>query len=137
MMNKQVHVGLLLLRLALGLTFFIHGIMKFQGGITNTSGWFQSIGLPGFAVYVVAILELAGGVALVLGLGTRIIAALFSIVMLVAIVKVKLGVGFVGGSELEIALFSMSICLAFAGKTGYSLDSVLFRNKNMENSKFI
>ncbi|WP_373233275.1 DoxX family protein [Cohnella sp.] len=134
-MNKQIDVGLLLLRLVLGFTFFIHGFDKFQGGISNIAGWFQSIGLPGFAAYVVAIIELAGGLAIILGLGTRIVSVLFSLIMLGAIVKVKFSLGFLGngqmaGYELDVALLFISICLALTGKTLYSIDNRIFRSKS-------
>lgn len=59
-MNKQ-EIGTFLLRVMLGATFFMHGLSKFQGGLDNISGWFQSIGIPGFMAYVVATIELAGG----------------------------------------------------------------------------
>ena len=72
-------VGALILRVVLGITFFIHGFVKFQGGIENQVGWFSSIGLPGFLAYVVAIIELVGGFALFIGLGTKIISVLLAI----------------------------------------------------------
>ena len=73
-------VGALILRVALGITFFIHGFVKFQGGIENQVGWFSSIGLPGFLAYVVAIIELVGGFALIIGLGTKVISVLLAII---------------------------------------------------------
>ncbi|RCW41105.1 DoxX family protein [Paenibacillus prosopidis] len=140
-MNKQVDVGLLLLRLVLGLTFFIHGFEKFQGGISNIAWWFQSMGLPGFAAYVVAIIELAGGLAIILGLGTRIVSVLFSLIMLGAIVKVKFALGFIGngqmaGYELDVALLFISIYLALTGKTMYSLDNMIFR-RTSDNTRSV
>jgi putative oxidoreductase len=140
-MNKQTQVGLLLLRLALGLTFFIHGFVKFQGGIANTAGWFQSLGLPGFAAYLVAIIELAGGLAIILGFGTRIVSVLFALIMLGAIVKAKLALGFLGngqmaGYELDVALLFMSICLALADKNAFSLDNILIR-RTLDKTKSV
>ncbi|KRE40302.1 DoxX family protein [Paenibacillus sp. Soil522] len=140
-MNKQTQIGLLLLRLALGLTFFIHGFVKFQGGIANTAGWFQSLGLPGFAAYLVAIIELAGGLAIILGFGTRIVSVLFSLIMLGAIVKVKFALGFLGngqmaGYELDVAFLFMSICLALADKNTFSLDNVLIR-RTLDKTKSV
>ena len=63
--------------------------MKFQGGIGNTAGWFESIGIPGFLAYVVGTIELVGNIALILGLGTRIVSALLAVVMIGAILKVE------------------------------------------------
>lgn len=124
-MKKQVEIGALLLRVALGLLFFVHGLDKFQGGIGNTAGWFQSIGLPGFAAYLVALIELVGGIALVLGLGTRIVSGLFVLIMLGAIIKVKFAAGFLGGFELDLALMVMALYLVMNGSMLLSVDSKL------------
>jgi putative oxidoreductase len=109
--------GALLLRVTLGIIFFVHGIVKFQSGIENIAGWFRSIGLPGFMAYAVALLETIGGIALIIGLGTRIVSALFGILMIGAIIKVKLAVGFLGngqmaGWEFDLALLVISIYLS-------------------------
>ena len=129
-MNKN-EVGQVILRVVLGLVFFIHGLSKFQGGINNTVGFFDSIGVPGFMAYVVALIELIGGIALILGIGTRIIAVLFAVIMLGAIAKVKFSAGLLGngqmaGYELELALLAMSIYFVFANKSTFSLDNKAF-----------
>ena len=49
--NEKLEIGALILRLILGITFFVHGYVKFTGGIENTVGWFSSIGLPGSLAY--------------------------------------------------------------------------------------
>ena len=41
-------VGSVILRIVLGITFFIHGLDKFQAGIGNIAGYFDSLGIPGF-----------------------------------------------------------------------------------------
>ena len=102
-MTKQYAWGLLLLRLVLGLSFAMHGYAKFSRNRKH-SIWFDSIGLPGLLAYGVALLEVMGGLALMAGLATRLLAAFYIFVMLVAIFKVKLAAGFIGGYEL-ILLF--------------------------------
>ncbi len=82
--------------------------------------------------YVVALVELIGGFAVILGLGTRIISALFTIIMLVALFKVKLAAGFTGsaqaaGYELEIVLLAMSAALAFSGSQLLSVERLLLK----------
>lgn len=124
-MRNNQEIGALILRVVLGVTFFVHGLVKFQGGIDKTAGFFQSIGLPGFAANAVGIIELVGGVALILGLGTRIVSTLFVAIMLGAILKVKLAAGFVGGYELDLALMVMAIYLTLNGSSLFSLDSKL------------
>ncbi len=137
MMNKKYEIGALILRLITGFTFFLHGLSKFQGGIENTVGFFSSVGIPGFLAYIVAIIELAGGALMILGLGTRIIGVLFAVVMLGAIFTVKLSAGFMGtdggaGYEFDVALLAMSVSLALSGSSMLSLDR-LFRAKQQED----
>jgi putative oxidoreductase len=121
-MNKH-EIGALLLRVVLGITFFVHGLAKLQGGIENTAGWFSSMGLPGILAYVVTGIELIGGVALIVGLGTKIVSALLALIMLGAIVKVKIGAGFMGGYELDVVLLAIAVFLSITGSSMYSLDS--------------
>ncbi|MFT9596371.1 DoxX family protein [Mesobacillus sp.] len=134
MINKHEGAATVL-RVILGVTFLIHGAAKFQGGIGNTAGFFESLGLPGFSAYIVALIELVGGLAMVLGVGTRINSILFAIVLAVAIVKVKLAGGFLGngqmaGYELDLTLLAMSIFLAITNKSLFALDNVIFQSKN-------
>ena len=62
----------LLLRLTLGTAALSHGLMKvFVFTPAGTAGFFESIGLPGPLAYLVIFAEVAGGLALILGLWTR------------------------------------------------------------------
>ncbi|MBS4196345.1 DoxX family protein [Lederbergia citri] len=131
-MNKN-EIGKLILRAIVGLTFLIHGVSKFQGGISNTVGFFDSLGIPGFMAYVIALVELVGGIALILGLGTRIVSFLFALIMIGAIFTAKLSVGFLGngqmaGYELDLLLLAGSIYFLFAEKSKLSLDQKLFQS---------
>lgn len=74
-------------RLALGLGFFMHGKAKFSN-LEQTTKSFEGLGIPMPNVMApfVSGLELLGGVLLVIGLATRPIAALLSVVMVVALV---------------------------------------------------
>ena len=136
-MTRNVEAGGLILRLVVGLTFFIHGLVKFQGGIENIAGWFGTIGLPGFLAYIVAAIELVGGIALILGLGTRILSALFIVIMLGAIFTAKLRLGFLGngqmaGYEIDVLLMGMSAYLLLNGSNMYSFDSLLSKKSRKE-----
>lgn len=127
-MKNYHHVGALLLRLVLGITFLAHGVDKYKGGIGNIVGWFESIGIPGYMAYIVATIELIGGIALILGLGTRVMSALLAILLLVATFKVKLAVGFFGngqmaGYELDLSMLGIAIYLFLNGSSLLSLDS--------------
>lgn len=106
---SEKNIGLLIARILLGVTFFLHGLAKFQGGISGTAEFFGSIGLPGALAYIVAIIELVGGILMILGLFTKVISLLFIVVMLGAIGTVKLEAGFLDGFELELTLIALSI----------------------------
>jgi putative oxidoreductase len=123
-------IGALFLRVTLGIIFFVHGVVKFQSGIENIAGWFSSIGLPGFMAYAVALLETIGGIALIIGLGTRVVSALFGLLMIGAIIKVKLAAGFLGngqmaGWEFDLALLVISIYLAINHTHVLSIDRII------------
>jgi len=98
-MNKA-ETGTFVLRLVLGISFLIHGISKLQMGLGNVASWFQSLGIPGFMGYAVAFVELLGGIALIIGLGTRIVSAIISLLMIGAIFTAKLSVGFLGNGQM-------------------------------------
>lgn len=108
---SEKNIGLLIARILLGVTFFLHGLAKFQGGISGTAEFFGSIGLPGALAYIVAIIELVGGILMILGLFTKVISLLFIVVMLGAIGTVKLEAGFLDGFELELTLIALSIAM--------------------------
>lgn len=133
MINK-FEVSTLILRVVLGITFFVHGLVKFQGGIENTAVWFASIGLPGALAYAVAILEAAGGIALIIGLGSRAVSGLLALLMIGATLKVKLAGGFLGngqgaGYELDLALMAMAVVIVINGSKLFALDQVLFKKE--------
>ncbi|PEI49178.1 DoxX family protein [Bacillus pseudomycoides] len=118
------HIGNLIIRIVLGVTFFMHGLAKFQSGIDNIAGWFTSIGLPGALAYGVATVELVGGLLLIIGLGVRYIGLLFALILVGAIVKVKWSAGLLGdgknlGYELDLALLAMGLYLFVVKAEGF------------------
>ena len=132
-------IGALILRVTLGAIFFIHGVVKFQGGIENTAGWFESLGLPGVTAYGVALLEIIGGILLIIGLATRLVAALFALLMIGATVKVKLAIGFLGngqmaGYELDLAFLAIAVYLVINGSKVFSLSKLIF-HRDSTNAK--
>ena len=63
------------LRVSTGILFVAHGLMKvLVFTVPGTVGYFESLGLPGFLAYLTILAELAGGAALILGIGTRIVS---------------------------------------------------------------
>lgn len=128
-MSNKVEFGNLFLRFVVGVTFFLHGLAKFQSGLDNIAGWFQSIGLPGFMAYGIAGIELIGGFLLIIGLGTRYLSWIFVLIMAGAIVKVKLANGFLGngqmpGYELDVILLATSAYLGLNGSRFLAVDGL-------------
>lgn len=130
---KNAEVGALILRVVIGLGFLIHGVSKYSMGIDNIAGWFASLGLPGFLAYIVGTIEIVGGIALILGLGTRIFSALFILILAGAIITVKLKVGFLGdgkmaGYELDLLYLAPAAYLFINGSRLFALDALLSKN---------
>lgn len=122
-----------IMRIVLGVIFLVHGISKFQMGLANVDAWFSSMGVPGFLAYIAAIIEVVGGIMLIIGLFTRIVSALFILLMVGAIFTVKLSAGLLGsdqaaGYEMEIGFMLISMHLLVAEPTSLSVDYFI-RNK--------
>ena len=63
------------LRVSSGVLFLAHGLLKVNVfTIAGTVGYFESLGLPGFLAYLTIFAELVGGLALILGVATRLAA---------------------------------------------------------------
>lgn len=125
-----------LMRVVLGILFLAHGISKFQMGLANVEGWFSSMGVPGFLAYLVAILELVGGILLIVGLFTRYVSALFVLMLIGAIVTMKLSAGLLGNSqmagyELDLAFMMVAIYLVVEGTTPLSVDYAIRRKRGV------
>jgi putative oxidoreductase len=74
----------LLLRVSLGVLFVLHGGLLKLGtfGLAGTMGYFGQIGFPPVLGAVVAFAELFGGIALILGVWTRLVTLLFVPIMI-------------------------------------------------------
>ncbi|QUW20447.1 DoxX family protein [Sporosarcina sp. Marseille-Q4063] len=129
-MSNRNEIGTLLLRVVLGIVFLAHGASKFQGGIGNTVGWFESIGIPGFLAYAVGTIEVVGGIALILGIGTRVVSVLLGIIMLGAIFTVNLPAGFLNGYVLDLVLLVLAVHMVLNGSKLLSLGQVVFKGKD-------
>ncbi len=141
-LNSLQPLGLLALRVALGLIFFSHGYPKLahQGG--GMQAFFVQHGLPGYFVYISGVLEVFGGLLLVLGLFTRGVALLLAIEMGVAIWKVHSSGSYLAVHNYEFPLAMLTACFALAtvGAGAISLDYPLFesgksRTKSPQKSK--
>ena len=109
--------SLFVLRLFVGAVFIAHGALKLFGGLKGFAGFLQQAGVPAPEIMapLVAAVEFLGGVALVLGLGTRTAAIVLSVVMIVAMATVTLKAGFAGGYDINLALLGGLLALLLAG----------------------
>ncbi|MEH7386063.1 DoxX family protein [Bacillus sp. JJ1521] len=136
-MLQKNEIGALILRVTLGVLFFIHGLVKFQGGIENIVGWFESINIPGFMAYGVALFEIIGGIALIIGFATRLVSVLSALLMVGAIIMAKLPVGLLGngqmaGYELDLAFLVIAVYLIINGSKAFSVSQLLFNDNSNE-----
>lgn len=127
---RALSLGLAALRITAGTVFIAHGFMKlFTFGFAGVSGMFGHMGvpLPGVMGPIIAVLEFFGGIALVLGLLTRLFALGLAFDMMGAILFVKLKGGFFipSGYEFELMLLGSSVALALTGAGQFSIDALL------------
>lgn len=122
-------------RLALGVVFFAHGSQKVLG-LWGGGGWSATIqgfgqgGIPPILAILAMLTEFLGGIAIILGLFTRLAALGLAIVMLVAIFKVHLVNGFflnASGIEYNVALLGLSLALLVWGGGNLSVDQAIER----------
>ena len=129
--SSAATLGLTVLRVVLGTTFLLHGWQKVtEWTVAGTQASFAQMGVPAaeLAAPLAAVLELVGGLMLLLGLGTRVVAALLALTMLGALVLVHLPAGFFaadGGIELVLLLAAASVLFVLAGAGRWSLDHLV------------
>jgi len=125
--------GFLILRVVVGIVFAMHGWQKLTVmGFGGVGGFFGMLGIPfpELAAIAVTLVELVGGIALILGIGTRIAGALLAADMLVAMLLVHWANGFfmdTNGIALTLTLAANAIFFALAGPGALSLDAKFWR----------
>lgn len=124
-------IGLLLTRVLLGVVLIAHGWQKFfTNGIGGTGEFFASMSVPAAtaAATFAGLVELVGGILLIIGLLTPVISALVVIVMIGAFFFVHLGNGiFVtdNGWELVAVIALAVVVFGLVGPGRYSIDSLI------------
>lgn len=131
---------MLVFRIVIGSCFVVHALGKLglvgPGNMAGFSGWLKSLGLP-FPEYqarAAMLSELLGGTLIVLGLGTRVAAAICFFTMVVAAFLGHKGGGYLitnnpPGNEYALNLAALMIVLALLGPGHYSLDQLLLAGR--------
>jgi putative oxidoreductase len=126
--GNSIDLPSLILRLAVGTAFVIHGYPKLTAAQRKQGGaWMKSVGMPAATVPLAGFVEFFGGIALILGLLTPIVAVLSALWMLsttwFSISKLKKK--YAGGLEIDITLFLTALALALLGSGIFSIDHLL------------
>jgi putative oxidoreductase len=87
------------------------------------------MGLPPELAVIIGLLEFIGGLAILLGIFTRIAAILLAINMIGAILLVKLSKGFIGGFELDLLYLAIMISLILTGPGSISIEKNILKRE--------
>lgn len=126
--------GAFLLRISLGVMALAHGLLKvFVFTIPGTVAFFGSLGYPSILAYLVIILEVVGGLALILGIGTRIVS-LALVPVLIGAVLVHAGNGWLfsgenGGWEFPVFWAVALLVQASLGSGAFSMEPLIFKRR--------
>lgn len=127
--DRKEAYGLAILRVVVGAVFLAHGAQKLLVmGVGGLAGFFSQVGIPfpTLSAGLVTGVELLGGLALILGLFTRLAAVPLAITMAVALATVHLPAGFFlpDGYEYVLVLLAATTGVALTGPGALALDNV-------------
>lgn len=130
--KAALDLGILILRVGIGVTLASHGYNKFFGGgrIPGTANWFDGMGMRPGRVHAIlaASTEMGAGILMALGLLTPLAGAAFISLMIVAAYTVHLKNGFFivkSGWEYNWVLALIGLTVATIGPGRYSVDHLL------------
>jgi len=119
--------GVTFLRVVLGVIMFVHGRSKIKS-IKQTSQGFTAMGFrPGiFWATLVTIIEFLGGLFLIFGFLTQVVAFVLVIQFLVILLTVKRKSSFVGEVEFDLLILAAALALMVLGSGNFSVDRMFF-----------
>lgn len=138
-----VNTALLLIRIALAVVFISAGSGKLAN-LSQTVEFFGSVGIPAAITYLVAGIELLGGIAMLLGIFTTVSGIGIAVVMVGAIVTVKLKQvlgadftlqGLIGALQPDLTLLLTALAVVFAGPGSYTVAKLLGKKKETDAKK--
>ncbi|MFB5603072.1 MAG: DoxX family protein [Candidatus Nitrosomaritimum aestuariumsis] len=121
-LHDLTHWGL---RASIGVIFIVHSLKKFD---PSWQEWLINMGIPPELQLPIALAELIGGILLVIGILTRISAAIFSIILLGAIFHIRWENGFFisqGGWEWDLAMLAVTLSIIVAGPRRASISHIV------------
>lgn len=124
---RHADLAATLLRVTSGVWFLLHaGLKLFVFTPAGTAGFFEQIGLPGPLAYLIIAAELLGGLALIAGFKTRIVALGLSVILIGSIYTPHFAAGFffsnAGGGWEFPAFWALTLwALALLGDGAYAL----------------
>ena len=122
--------GITAVRVAMAIILILAGWAKMNAGMTTVAGNFEKMAVPmaNISGPFIAVLELAGGILLLLGAAGRWLGLLYSIEFAVAFFYVKLPAGF-PGARLDLMLLAGGILIFLAGPGKAAVDAVWLENE--------
>ena len=120
-------VGPLVLRVTLGVLLLLNGLDKFSNGIAGVTDAFASMGVPVPSVTapLAIVLEVFVGIALIVGVGTRVAGIIMTGFFAVAIATVKADAGILGSAEIDLLYTAGLVALVFVGPGALAIDNLL------------
>lgn len=123
-----VEVAATIARIGLGLLFILHGWPKIKD-IKATTSWVKKTGWRGAVLFAVlfTLLEFFGGIALIVGFLTQVVALLIVLEMIATSIfsRKALGKKFIGGYELDVVYAIIALIVMLLGSGSWSLDRML------------
>ncbi|GAA3727224.1 DoxX family protein [Salinactinospora qingdaonensis] len=115
--SVTANVATLIARIAVGAVFIAHGGQKLTAGIDGTAGGFAGMGvpLPQVSAVVAILVEVSGGIALLIGFALPVVGIVLAAQMAAAYLFAHLGTPLLGGYELVLVLGAAALALGFRG----------------------
>jgi len=126
-MKKELNIGLLIMRIGVGLLVLLHGIGNLKNGYQFIKGLLSGVGIPEFIAYGVFLGEIIAPICILIGYRTRIASLLvaFSMVMAILLAHAKdvFALNQFGGWAIELQAIYLLIpaALFFTGAGTHAL----------------
>ena len=83
-MKKNKDLGILILRISIGVLMMLHGIAKIKNGVGGIEGMLANKGLPGFIAYGSYIGEVIAPLMMIIGFRARLASLFFALTCITA-----------------------------------------------------